>query len=163
MNRENSMTSSLKHLALPLLIGGLLLGCKTDNATPISETKRITDGLTGKSWKAQKVQEGSLTVYQAGQAGSTAPGYQNYQLTFTGQKTKLTELTNDSFEGDWAISDVGNRTSLTLRNLTPLPTGTAGSMAFDVTSFTEAQLVLTATQANLKTGNTLNVYTLIPK
>ena len=161
------MTISPKSSALLLLLSLSLLACKVNNADPtpatVSETKRITDGLTGKSWKAQKVQEGTQTVYQAGQAGNIYPGYQNYQLAFTGSKAKLTEYTNEAFDGNWAISQTGSRTYLTLRNLTPPPTNSGGTLEFEITTFTDAQLQLTATKANLKTGNTLNTYTLVPK
>lgn len=145
----------------------LVCSCKVNNADPkpttVSETKRITDGLTGKSWKAQKVQEGTQTVYQAGQAGNVYPGYQNYLLAFTGGKAKLTEYTNEAFDGDWAISETGSRTYLTLRNLTPPPSNSAGMLEFEVNSFSDTQLVITTSKPNLKTGNTINVYTLIPK
>ena len=161
------MTISPKSSALLLLLSLSLLACKVNNADPtpatVSETKRITDGLTGKSWKAQKVQEGTQTVYQAGQAGTIYPGYQNYQLAFTASKAKFTEYTNEAFDSDWAISQTGSRTYLTLRNLTPPPTNSSGTLEFEITTFTDAQLQLTATKANLKTGNTLNAYTLVPK
>ena len=159
------MTIPPKSSALLLLLGLSLLACKVKNADPkpVTETKRITDGLTGKSWKAQKVQEGIQTVYQAKLAGNSYPGYQNYLLTFTGSKAKLTEYTNEAFGGDRAISETGSRTYLTLRNLTPAPTSAGGTIEFEVITFTTTSLVLTTTKANLKTGNTINTYTLEPK
>jgi hypothetical protein len=163
------MKRSIKPLLLPLLAGALLAGCKATSAdptptpAPVSETKRITDGLTGKTWKAQKVQEGIQTVFLAGQPSNLVPGYQNYQLAFTGSKAKLTEYTLEAFEGDWAVAETGGRTYLTLRNLAPAPTNTGGTLEFEVSGFSETGLTLTATKANLKTGNSLNTYALMPK
>ncbi len=145
-----------------LIVSLLCIFCKVNNPPDIIPKKRITDGLVDKAWKASRVQEGSVTVFQAGQS-SIYPGYQNYQLVFTGSKAKLTEYTNEVFAGDWTVSETGSRTYLTLQNLNPAPTNSGGKLEFEVTSFSDTGLVLAATKANLKTGNSLNVYTLVPK
>jgi hypothetical protein len=52
---------------------------------------------------------------------------------------------------------------LTLSDLSPEPTGSGGTLSFSITSIDEdgKNLVLTATQGNPKTGNSVNVYTLV--
>ncbi|MEZ0608532.1 hypothetical protein ACAW74_08455 [Fibrella sp. WM1] len=142
------------------------IGCKTAGSDPTltpQPTKSVADIIANKSWKALRVQEGTVTVYQDGRSDNIYPGYRNYQLTFTGQKVKLTEFTGEVFDGDWTALDNSSRTYLALRNLTPTPTNSGGTVEFDVNSFSDTQVVITASKPNLKTGNTINVYTLIPR
>lgn len=146
-----------------LTVSIVTTSCKVNNPADIGPKKSLADGLIDKSWKAFRVQEGSITVFQAGESSSIYPGYQNYQLVFTGSKAKLTEYTNEVFAGDWTVSENGARTYLTLQNLNPAPTNSGGRLEFEVTSFSDTGLVLAATRSNLKTGNSLNVYTLVTK
>ncbi|RYF72641.1 MAG: hypothetical protein EOO39_11800 [Cytophagaceae bacterium] len=150
--------------SLVILLGLFITACSPANdPSTVSKTKGITDVVTNKSWKTLRVQEGSVTVYQDGRSDNIYPGYRNYQLVFTGQKVKFTEYTGEVFNGDWTVLDNSSRTYLSLRNLTPPPSNSGGTVEFEVNSFSDTQLVITATKPNLKTGNTINVYTLIPQ
>ncbi|NID11828.1 hypothetical protein [Fibrivirga algicola] len=149
---------------LTVLLGLVGSACKPVNdPTTVSPTKGVSDIVINKSWKALRVQEGSVTVYQDGRSDNLYPGYRNYQLVFTGQKVKFTEYTGEVFDGDWTVLDNSSRAYLSLRNLTPSPSNSGGIVEFEVNSFSDTQLVITASKPNLKTGNTVNVYTLIPK
>ncbi|MBO0950298.1 hypothetical protein [Fibrella forsythiae] len=155
------------HTYLFVLLVSLFLSssCKVNDPSDVSKKKQILDGLTGKSWKALRVQEGSVTVYQEGRSDNIYPGYRNYQLAFSSQNVSVTftEYTGEVFIGDWTVTDTNSRTYLILRNLTPPPTSSGGTLEFEVNSFTDTQLVITATKPNLKTGNTINVYTMVPR
>lgn len=155
------------HTYLLLLIISLFLvsSCTVNDPSDVSKKKRILDGVTGKSWKALRVKEGSVTVYQEGRSDNIYPGYRNYQLAFSSQDVAVTftEYTGEIFVGDWTVTETNSRTYLLLRNLTPPPTNSAGTLEFEVNSFTDTQLVLTTTKPNLKTGSTINTYTLIPR
>lgn len=158
------MSYTTHKLIFLLIISLLTFGCKkSDPVTPVVTPKTLTDLLANKSWKTLRVQEGNATVYQDGRTDNIYPGYRNYQLTFTGQKIRLTEFTGEAFDGDWSVTEAGGRTYLTFRNLTPAPTNSGGTIEFEVSSFTDTQVMITATKPNLKTGNSINAYTLTLK
>ena len=153
-----------KQFVFILIISILLVNCKkSEPATPVVPVKTIANILGNKSWKILRAQEGSTTVYQDGRTDSVYPSYRNFLLTLSGQKVKLTEFTSESFDGDWLVSETGGRTYLSLRNLTPAPTNSGGTVEFEVNSATDVQVAITTTKPNLKTGNTINVYTLTLK
>jgi len=150
--------------SLVVLLGLFITACAPVNdPSTVGKAKSVSDIITNKSWKTLRVQEGSVTVYQDGRSDNIYPGYRNCQLAFTGQKVKFTEYTGEVFDGDWTVLDNSSRTYLSLLNLTPPPTNSGGTVEFEVNSFSDTQLVITATKPNLKTGNSINVYTLIPR
>ncbi|NIJ51174.1 hypothetical protein [Dyadobacter arcticus] len=128
-------------------------GCK-EKVKPVSE--RIA-----KAWTAESVKHGSTVVYTRGGSNNTTPAYSAFRLTLTnasGAKTvTLTEFDGTSFSGTW---DLEGDTKLILKDLTPQPTGTGGTIEFTITSLEDAKVVLTRLKASSKTGGTLNEYTL---
>ncbi|GAB2764261.1 hypothetical protein GCM10027275_01680 [Rhabdobacter roseus] len=111
-----------------------------------------------KAWSAESVKEGSTVVFTKGGAGNTKPGYSNFKLTFlAGGNVTYSELDNNTFNGQWEL--VGDN-RLILKNLTPQPTGTNGTIEFTINSFSDTRMVLTRTTASVKTGGTINEYTL---
>lgn len=137
--------------AAVILIG--LGGCKKTKTTPLSE--RIA-----KIWSANIVKEGSTTVYTKGGASNAKPGYSQFKLNLSSQTSvTLTEFDGNAFTGQWEISS--DDKTLTLKNLNPQPTGTAGTIAYTIGEITDTSLKLVRTTPSAKTGNTVNDYALV--
>ncbi len=113
-----------------------------------------------KLYTVQSVTHDGITVYTSGAAGNIFAEYSSYRLDLskTGQ-VSLRDITGETFSGSYTATD----NSLTLTGLTPQPTGSGGTLTFQITSISDdgKSLVLTATKVSPKTGNTINVYTLI--
>ncbi|MPR34707.1 hypothetical protein [Salmonirosea aquatica] len=136
--------------SLVMAIGLLTVGCKKD-PPPLSE--RIA-----KSWSASTVREGSTVVYTVGGASNAKPGYANFKLVFNSSgSVTYTEFDGSTFTGQWELN---GDNKLILKNLNPQPTGTNGTIEFDITSFDDTMMTLTRTTSSVKTGNTINQYTL---
>ena len=125
-------------------------GCKT-------KVKPLTERIA-KSWSAESVKEGSVVVYTKGGANNTQGGYAQFRLTLVdGGSAILIDRDNMTFSGVWQLT---GDTKLSLKNLTPEPTGTAGTIEFTINSFDESKMVITRTTESIKTGKTINQYTL---
>lgn len=113
-----------------------------------------------KVYTAQTVTHDAITVYTSGASGNIVPEYSSYRLDLSaaGQVT-LRDISGDTFTGSFSATD----NTLTLTGLNPQPTGSGGTLTFSITSISDdgKNLVLTATKASPKTGNTINVYTLV--
>jgi hypothetical protein len=131
----------------------LLSGCKP-KVKPLSE-------IIGKVWSAQVVKHGSTTVYTKGVTTNATPGYVNFRLDLS-SPTSVTykEADGNTFTGQWELQE-GTTNTLILKNLTPQPTGTSGTIQFTINSSSETELVITRTTASQKTGGTINNYTLV--
>ena len=137
-------------LSLSLALAVLTTGCK-------SKVKSISEKLS-KTWTAETVKEGTAVVYTRGGATNTRPGYTDFRLTLVaGGKATYVEFDKNSFAGDWELT---GDTKLTLKNLSPAPTGSGGIIEFTITSIDDSKLVLTRATGSSKTGGSLNVYTL---
>ncbi len=136
--------------SLFLAIGLLAVGCKT-KVPPMTE--RIA-----KVWSANTIKEGSTVVYVKGGASNAKPGYANYKLNLNQDGTvTYTEFDGNTFTGQWELN---GDNKLILKNLNPQPTGTNGTIEFDITEFSDGSMVLTRTTSSVKTGGTINQYTL---
>jgi hypothetical protein len=136
--------------SLFVAIGILSVSCKKD-PPPLSE--RIA-----KAWAAETVREGSTVVFTKGGANNTKPGYSNFKMVFSNSGTvTLTEVDGTVFTGQWELS---GDSRLILKNLTPQPTGTSGTIEFTISSFEDTMMTLTRTTSSVKTGGTINQYTL---
>jgi hypothetical protein len=128
-------------------------GCKK-KVKPVSE--RIA-----KAWTAESVKHGGTVVYTRGGSNNTTPAYSGFRLTLTnasGAKTvSFTDVDGTTFTGDW---DLEGDSKLILKNLTPPPTGSGGTLEFTISSLDDAKVVLTRLKASPKTGGTINEYTL---
>ncbi|GAA4468222.1 hypothetical protein GCM10023189_53160 [Nibrella saemangeumensis] len=133
-----------------LVIGILAVGCKKPAPPPVSE--RIA-----KNWTARIVQENSTTVFTRGGTNNAKPGYSNFRIDLSTATATLREVDNNTFTGQW---EVQGENKLILKNLTPQPTGTNGTIEFTIDSISDTELKLTRTTASQKTGGTMNVYTL---
>lgn len=140
--------------ALGLLSAGLF-ACGGDKTPPLSDRLR-------KVWTVRVAQENGTVVYTKGGASNTRPAYANFRLDLSNtqaQTARLTETDNTTFVGAWALSS--DEKKLVLNGLTPQPTGTIGTVEYLIEGeVTEAQLTLSRTTANLKTGGTINRYEL---
>ena len=136
--------------SLFLAISLLTLGCKT-KVPPMTE--RIA-----KVWSANTIKEGSTVVYTKGGTSNAKPGYANYKLNLNQDGTvTYTEFDGNTFTGQWELN---GDDKLILKNLNPQPTGTNGTIEFGITEFSDGSMVLTRTTSSVKTGGTINQYTL---
>lgn len=128
-----------------------LAACK--KKPPLSE--RIA-----KSWIAEAVKHDNVQVYVSGGGDNAVPGYSSYSLRLNADKTvTLTEFDGNSFTGEWELR---GETGLILRNLGPEePTGSGGVLEFTIKSIDDNLLVLSRVSPSVKTGNTVNEYTLV--
>lgn len=133
------------------LVALAVSSCK-DKTVPVSEKIK-------KTWTANIVKEGSATVYTKGAASNTKPSYQNFSLNLLiAPSVTLKDFDGNTFTGQYEL--VGD-TKLVLKNLTPVPTGTGGTIEFTINSITDTALDITRTTASQKTGNTINTYNLV--
>jgi hypothetical protein len=143
------MKRNLSILWSLVLVLGLVASCKRP-VPPLSE--RIA-----KVWSAESVREGSSVVFTKGNASNTRPGYANWRLSLNNNGTvTYTEFDNNSFAGQWEL--IGDN-RLVLKNLNPQPTGTPGTVEFTISEFADGRMVLTRTASSVKTGGTINQYT----
>jgi hypothetical protein len=128
-------------------------GCKTTaKAKPLSEVLKAV-------FYAQQVKHDGTVVYVKGGATNTVDNYKKLRIDLSsGTTVSFTDFDGNTFAGFYSLS--GN--TLTLSGLNPIPTGSGGTILFNVVSFTEspAQIVLSRSGTSVKTGNTSNEYTL---
>ncbi|AEI48668.1 hypothetical protein [Runella slithyformis] len=136
-----------------LLLGFAIVSCKPQVA-PMSE--RIV-----KIWTANVVREGNSLVYTQGGSNNLRPGYTNFKIELqTGGAVIFTDFDGVRFTGQWSLE---GDTKLVLKNLTPSPTGTSGTIEFSIGEFADGSMTLTRTTASTKTGGTVNVYQVVGK
>ncbi len=143
----------MKHKSVLLLLAFTIFvslsGC--EKIPPLSE--RIA-----KTWRAGIVLWSGTTVYSRGGLSNTTAGYTNYSLQLTtAGSVILREFTGETFNGQWEL--VGEST-LVLKNLSPAPTGTNGTLEYKIDSISDTELKLSSTTAYAKTGDktvTLNL------
>ena len=148
---------NIKSFSLALLIITTLVqisGCKKSGANkkPLSEVLRAI-------FFAQQVKHDNTIVYTKGAASNTVSGYSKFRMDLSSTSSvAFTDFDGTTFNGTYTLSSG----SLVLSGLTPQPTGSGGTITFNVVSFQEspAQVVLTRAGSSVKTGNTKNEYTL---
>lgn len=144
------MKKHLTNIALLLAIG-LISSCK-ETPKPLAEQ-------IGKVWSAQTVREGSTVVYTKGAANNSKPAYDRFRLDLSSPTTvRLTEFDGTAFSGAWELV---NDKTLILKGLSPQPTGTNGTLEYSVQAASTTELKLSRMAASLKTGGTVNDYSLI--
>lgn len=144
------MKKHLKNIAF-LLVLGLMSSCK-ETPKPLSEQ-------IAKVWSAQTVREGSTVVYTKGAANNSKPAYDRFRLDLSSPTAaRLMEFDGTVFSGTWELV---NDKTLILKGLTPQPTGTNGTLEYSVQTASTTELKLSRTTASLKTGGTVNDYSLI--
>lgn len=130
-----------------------ITSCEGDNIPSVSE--RIK-----KAYKAQSVTHDGAVVFTSGGSSNIVAEYSTFKLDLSaGGTVTFKDITPQSFSGTYTATD----NTLTLTGLTPQPTGSGGTLTYTISSISEdgKNLVLTNTKANPKTGNTINVYTLV--
>lgn len=132
----------------------LMSACKKDEAKPMSESIR-------RVWKAKKVKQNDFVVYEHGVASNAIPGYINFRLNLSDpSKVILIEFNDDRFNGEWEL--VGTQ-QLILSSLIPEPTFSGGTINYSLQVVNEDEIILTQSTPSIKTGNTINEYTLVPE
>jgi hypothetical protein len=156
--RTNHIKKYLPILAL--LITFSLTNCgKTD--TPAPAVVVPVSELIKKTWVPQTVQENGTVVYTKGSASNIRAGYTNFQLSLSGSSTAtLTEFDGNIFTGTYELQ---GDTKLILKNLTPQPSGSGGTIEYSITKSTATNLDLNRTSTSLKTGGSTNGYALVVK
>lgn len=128
-----------------------IFSCGKEKVVPVSDKIK-------KNWVASTVKEGGTIVYTKGAANNAKPGYSSFQLRLlAAPSATLVEFDGNTFSGQYELT---GDTKLTLKNLSPAPTGTGGTIEFSIDLISDTQLILTRTTPSQKTGNTTNTYTL---
>ncbi|GAB3731572.1 hypothetical protein [Spirosoma lituiforme] len=144
-------THYIAFLSIATLLG-TLAGCSGNKPAPVSE--RIA-----KIWTASKVDEGKITVYTRGGA-SNVRNYAPFKLDLSQAPiVRYTEFDGNTFVGKYSLP---TDTQLVLTDLNPAPTTSDNSttIEFTINSIDDNNLSLSRTKTSLKTGGTLNDYTL---
>ena len=140
-------------LMVVVAVGFVTMSCKK---TPKSLTEII-----GRAWVPQTVKEASSVVYTKGGANNAQPGYSGWRLDLSSPSSAtIKERDGNSFSGQWEVRE-GTTNTLVLKNLTPQPTGTNGTIEFTINSSSETQFDITRTTSSQKTGGTINNYSLV--
>jgi hypothetical protein len=140
-------------LSLPILFAFMLVlsGCGSKAVDP-TPTELLT-----KTWNVDIAKHDGTQVYKKGGA-STVAGYGNYRLTLgSASSATLTAVDGTTFSGTWALGSSDKVITLSgLKNgAGQAPTGTTGTIAYNITSAITATTVTLETAAkDLKAGNT---------
>lgn len=135
---------------LALSLGLLACGGSKETAEPVS-------GKVRKVWTAQSVKENSTVVFTKGATGNIR-NYGSYRLNLSQPPTvSLTDWDGLTATGQYELA---SDTRLVLKNLTPQPTGSNGTIEFTINAVTASQLDLTRVTSSPKTGGTTNQYVL---
>lgn len=139
---------------LLLLFVGLTWGMAACKKTAIlSITERIA-----KNWIISIAYEGGTQVYQNGSASNVRPGYSGFIVHLSASGTVIfVDFDGTRFTGKW---EVVNENRLLLKDLSPEPSGTNGTVEFTIDELTDDSLTLTRTTGSNKTGNSINKYKL---
>lgn len=117
--------------------------------------------IIGRAWVPQTVNHGTTLVYTKGATGSVV-NYTNWRLDLSSPSSvTYKEFDGNSFSGQWEVQETGTGNKLILKNLTPQPTGTNGTVEFTINSSSESEFIITRTTSSQKTGGTVNKYTLV--
>jgi hypothetical protein len=139
-----------------LLLAFILLGTLQITSCKKKNDPKAPAELIQKSWTAKEVKENGTKVFEAG--GTSNPvDYSKFKLEFlNATDVRLTELDNTVFNGKWAL----NGTTLSLTQLSPEPTATAGKIDYINVSVTDTELKITRSGTNPKTGSNNTEYVL---
>ncbi len=121
------------------------------------ETAVPTSDKVKKVWTAQTVKENATLVYTKGATGNIR-NYGAFRLDLSNPPTvSLTDWDGLTFTGQYELP---SDTRILLKNLTPQPTGTNGTIEFTINSIGDNQLDLTRSTSSPKTGGSTNQYVL---
>jgi hypothetical protein len=138
----------------------LSLGLFSLSITSCQEKVKPVSERIAKVWTPTSVKEGATVVYTKGGTGNIRAGYSNFSLNLSSSPSAtLKEFDNNSFSGQFEATD----TKLTLKSLSPQPTGTGGTIEYTIISINNegTELKLTRTTPSQKTNGTTNEYTLV--
>lgn len=157
----------MKKYLIIFLLWSVVPGCRK-NANEPEPKEQLKATLSG-NFKAVRVRENSVVVFEETSVTNIFPGYERYKMEFTGQsdaspRVRFTEYTGEVFEGSWEIIPYNpsdpESFKLKLSNLSPQPTESNGIIEFQILSWTTGFLELKAVKSNPKTGDSVNEYRL---
>lgn len=151
--------------AVLLVIGSLVMltACPKKTSDPNPKTTETTIVVKlSKNWGTKSVSEEGNLVFTSNGSSNVKPGYGYFKLDLRSQSTaKLTEYDTNTFTGTWSIS--ADEKKLTLSGLNPEPTGTGGTIIYNIDSITDTALKMTRNSLNKKTGASQTSYELTNK
>lgn len=151
INSSIKSFNAMKNLLPMLLLSANTFSCKSPEPT-------VPEQIS-KTWIARTVKENNIVVFQKSSTGNSKLGYENYRLDLSIKDiARLTELDKSMFSGRWTLSS--DNALLTLSELTPRPTGSEGSLQYQILSVSEKVMELRLTTTSIKTGGTTNEYLL---
>lgn len=138
-----------------VLVVAVLVSCGGGSKVkPVSEILKAV-------FYAQQVKHDGAVVYTKGGASNKEDNYKRLKIDLsTGANVNFTDYDGNTFVGTYSLS--ADSKTLTFSGLNPVPTGSGGTLVFTVVSSQEspAQVVLSRQGQSVKTGNTVNEYTL---
>lgn len=130
------------------------------NKTSLSKVDTIIEKVK-KVWIVLSVKEDGNNVYTQGGASNIKLGYSKFVLDLSKPPAvTLIEVDGITFTG---IYEIVGETKLILKNLSPAPNGTNGTIEFTIKKIDDTQFELTRETTNPKTGGTSNTYILTTK
>ncbi len=150
----------MKNLTI-LLLALTFAACKKSTSTPapapVVKAPTVAEKIK-KSWSANQVTEGSTVVFTKAGATNTKPAYTKFRLDLSNAASAtLTEFDGNAFTGTWEV--VSDKT-LILKGLTPLPSGSNGTIEYSITEASATVLKLSRTTESAKTGGQSVAYIL---
>jgi len=136
----------------------LCLGLKCGRVNPEPE-KTVAEKIQ-KLWRAAAVKHNGTSVFTEGASTNTIAGYSNFRLDLSNAtNVTFTEFEGSTFSGQWELKS--NNTILILKNLSPAPGGTNGTIEYRIDKIEEGKLELSRITSSPKTGNSSNQYFLV--
>jgi hypothetical protein len=145
-------------LIFTILISVLFTDCNKTKTVDAAETITIK---VKKTWIVKSATENGSNVYTTGAASNTKGAYSKFILDLSNPPTVIfIDVDGLSFTGTYEL--VGE-TKLVLKNLSPAPYGSNGTIEFTISKIDGNTFELTRTTTNPKTGGTSNSYILTVK
>lgn len=141
----------VSRLASTAVLAVLVIACGgKEAAIPVSEQVK-------KVWTAQTVKENTTLVYSKG-ATANVRNYGAFRLDLSRPPAvTFTDWDGVTITGQYELP---TDTRIVMKNLTPQPTGSGGTVEFTINAVADNQLDLTRTTTSPKTGGTTNQYVL---
>jgi hypothetical protein len=165
---KNTLYKKSGLIGIVVFFLAILTGCPGPTPDPNSTTNNGSGTGTvtvtfsdkiAKIWNAGSVKEDGNPVFATGGSSNTKPGYTKFKIDLSSKSSvKITEYDGNTFTGIWSIS--ADEKTLTLSNLNPEPTGTGGTISYDINELTASILKITRNTLNRKTGANKTEYQL---
>lgn len=148
----------LSLLALLAVATALISSCGSSTPTPEPPKEKTISDEIKTTWSASIVTENSTVVYDKSKTTNAKDGYKNFKMSLGSiSAASITLIDGVTYNGSYTLSG----SKLTFSGLTPVPTGTGGTIEFNIVKKSDTNLEFTRTSADAKTGNSTNVYNMV--